>query len=272
MSKVERVARGNRAGKADMVLAAVEAGLTPFMQACLAKIHMDPDFVIKENARRKELRKDGSKVPNLKANAGSSPHWDYADILKTFSSLWPQFDSQITQMIALRNRGAGHRHLGQFTDKDLGHLCKYAEQLLRATGVVDEADFVERDFPQYLELARSDPSVLPSCLPENCHSVEEFLNVAGPVAGMPKPVSMQVTETKIPDCKTLRVGSKTLTLKPRTETGTVRQSFSHGRTKQLVVEKRGKRLVVEIAKIETAAAPAGMTAQEKQTDSEDKSR
>jgi translation initiation factor IF-2 len=34
-----------------------------------------------------------------------------------------------------------------------------------------------------------------------------------------------------------------LTLKPRVETGTVRQSFSHGRTKQVVVEKRGKRRV-----------------------------
>jgi translation initiation factor IF-2 len=34
-----------------------------------------------------------------------------------------------------------------------------------------------------------------------------------------------------------------LTLKPRVETGTVRQSFSHGRTKQVVVEKRGKRRI-----------------------------
>jgi translation initiation factor IF-2 len=34
-----------------------------------------------------------------------------------------------------------------------------------------------------------------------------------------------------------------LSLKPRVETGTVRQSFSHGRTKQVVVEKRGKRRV-----------------------------
>ena len=39
--------------------------------------------------------------------------------------------------------------------------------------------------------------------------------------------------------KPLSVPSKTLTLKPRVETGTVRQSFSHGRTKQVVVEKRG---------------------------------
>src|SRR6266567_7093916 len=43
--------------------------------------------------------------------------------------------------------------------------------------------------------------------------------------------------------KPLSVQSKTLTLKPRVETGTVRQSFSHGRTKQVVVEKRGKRRV-----------------------------
>ncbi len=41
----------------------------------------------------------------------------------------------------------------------------------------------------------------------------------------------------------LSVPTKTLTLKPRVETGTVRQSFSHGRTKQVVVEKRGKRRV-----------------------------
>src|SRR5438105_5105928 len=43
--------------------------------------------------------------------------------------------------------------------------------------------------------------------------------------------------------KPLSVPSKTLTLKPRVETGTVRQSFSHGRTKQVVVEKRGKRRI-----------------------------
>src|SRR6202140_2379046 len=41
----------------------------------------------------------------------------------------------------------------------------------------------------------------------------------------------------------LSVPAKTLTLKPRVETGTVKQSFSHGRTKQVVVEKRGKRRV-----------------------------
>src|SRR5260221_10265261 len=51
-----------------------------------------------------------------------------------------------------------------------------------------------------------------------------------------------MVDTKTPGDKTLSV-SKTWTLKPRVETGTVRQSFSHGRTKQVVVEKRGKRRV-----------------------------
>lgn len=50
-----------------------------------------------------------------------------------------------------------------------------------------------------------------------------------------------MVDTKTPGDKTLSVPSKTLTLKPRVETGTVRQSFSHGRSKQVVVEKRGKR-------------------------------
>ena len=52
-----------------------------------------------------------------------------------------------------------------------------------------------------------------------------------------------MVETKSPGDKTLSVPTKTLTLKPRVETGTVRQSFSHGRTKQVVVEKRGKRRI-----------------------------
>ena len=43
--------------------------------------------------------------------------------------------------------------------------------------------------------------------------------------------------------KKLSMQSKTLTLKPRVETGTVRQSFPHGRSKQVVVEKRGKRRI-----------------------------
>src|ERR1700686_1373825 len=48
---------------------------------------------------------------------------------------------------------------------------------------------------------------------------------------------------KTPGDRKLSVPNKTLTLKPRGETGTVKQSFSHGRTKQVVVEKRGKRRV-----------------------------
>jgi len=48
---------------------------------------------------------------------------------------------------------------------------------------------------------------------------------------------------KTPGDRKLSVPTKTLTLKPRVETGTVKQSFSHGRTKQVVVEKRGKRRV-----------------------------
>ncbi|HEY4986311.1 MAG TPA: translation initiation factor IF-2 associated domain-containing protein, partial [Bradyrhizobium sp.] len=50
-----------------------------------------------------------------------------------------------------------------------------------------------------------------------------------------------MAEQNTPGDKKLSVPSKTLTLKPRVETGTVRQSFPHGRSKQVVVEKRGKR-------------------------------
>ena len=53
-----------------------------------------------------------------------------------------------------------------------------------------------------------------------------------------------MADTTNPGDKKLGVTSKTtLTLKPRVETGTVRQSFPHGRTKQVVVEKRGKRRI-----------------------------
>jgi translation initiation factor IF-2 len=52
-----------------------------------------------------------------------------------------------------------------------------------------------------------------------------------------------MSETKNPGEKKLSVSSKTLTLKPRSETGTVRQSFSHGRSKQVVVEKVKRRVV-----------------------------
>ena len=64
------------------------------------------------------------------------------------------------------------------------------------------------------------------------------------------------TDTKSPGEKTLSVSSKTtLTLKPRAETGVVRQSFSHGRSKAVVVEKVRKRtLGPGEAKAEPAAA------------------
>src|SRR5215813_12559841 len=52
------------------------------------------------------------------------------------------------------------------------------------------------------------------------------------------------TDTKNPGDKRLSVSpTKTLTLKPRAETGMVRQSFSHGRSKAVVVEKVHKRRV-----------------------------
>ena len=64
-----------------------------------------------------------------------------------------------------------------------------------------------------------------------------------------------MVDTKTPGDKTLSMPSKTLTLKPRVETGTVRQSFSHGRSKQVVVEKRGKRRLPGEAAPAEAAAP-----------------
>jgi translation initiation factor IF-2 len=51
-----------------------------------------------------------------------------------------------------------------------------------------------------------------------------------------------MTETKNPGEKKLSTPGK-LTLKPRTETGVVRQSFSHGRSKQVVVETVKRRSV-----------------------------
>jgi translation initiation factor IF-2 len=64
-----------------------------------------------------------------------------------------------------------------------------------------------------------------------------------------------MSETKNPGEKKLSVSGKTLTLKPRTETGVVRQSFSHGRSKQVVVEKVKRRTVggPGEAKVEAAA-------------------
>ncbi|HMK81253.1 MAG TPA: translation initiation factor IF-2 [Xanthobacteraceae bacterium] len=67
------------------------------------------------------------------------------------------------------------------------------------------------------------------------------------------------TDTKNPGDKTLSVSStKTLTLKPRSETGTVRQSFSHGRSKAVVVEKVRTRRPGpgEVKAPEPAPAPA----------------
>src|SRR6201747_2076556 len=69
-----------------------------------------------------------------------------------------------------------------------------------------------------------------------------------------------MVDTKSPGDKTLSVPTKTLTLKPRVETGTVRQSFSHGRTKQVVVEKRGKRRVAGDAPVTETQAPEPVVA------------
>jgi len=71
-----------------------------------------------------------------------------------------------------------------------------------------------------------------------------------------------MADTKNTGDKTLSVSSKTLSLKPRSETGVVRQSFSHGRTKQVVVEKKPKRRLpgegpaVHEARAPEAPAPA----------------
>jgi len=70
-----------------------------------------------------------------------------------------------------------------------------------------------------------------------------------------------MSDTKTPGEKKLSVSK--LTLKPRTETGVVRQSFSHGRSKQVVVEKVKRRSIggaaevkAEPAPVETARKPA----------------
>src|SRR5205823_14935787 len=64
-----------------------------------------------------------------------------------------------------------------------------------------------------------------------------------------------MSETKTPGEKKLSVSGKTLTLKPRTETGVVRQSFSHGRSKQVVVEKVKRRTVGGPGESKAEAAP-----------------
>src|SRR5450631_4092229 len=70
-----------------------------------------------------------------------------------------------------------------------------------------------------------------------------------------------MSDTKTPGEKKLSVSK--LTLRPRTETGVVRQSFSHGRSKQVVVEKVKRRSIggaaevkAEPAPVETARKPA----------------
>ena len=63
-----------------------------------------------------------------------------------------------------------------------------------------------------------------------------------------------MSETKDPGEKKLSVSK--LTLKPRTETGVVRQSFSHGRSKQVVVEKVKRRAVGGAAEARVEQAPA----------------
>ena len=62
-----------------------------------------------------------------------------------------------------------------------------------------------------------------------------------------------MSDTKNPGEKKLSVGK--LTLKPRTETGVVRQSFSHGRSKQVVVEKVKRRSVGGAPEIKAEPAP-----------------
>ena len=62
-----------------------------------------------------------------------------------------------------------------------------------------------------------------------------------------------MSETKNPGEKKLSVGK--LTLKPRTDTGVVRQSFSHGRSKQVVVEKVKRRSIGGLAEAKPEPAP-----------------
>jgi translation initiation factor IF-2 len=68
-----------------------------------------------------------------------------------------------------------------------------------------------------------------------------------------------MAETNTPGEKKLSVSSKTLSLKPRTETGTVRQTFGGGRSKQVVVEVK-KRRVLSDGKPEHGAPAAGPAA------------
>src|SRR6185437_4576914 len=63
-----------------------------------------------------------------------------------------------------------------------------------------------------------------------------------------------MSDTKDPGEKKLGLGK--LTLKPRTETGVVRQSFSHGRSKQVVVEKVKRRSIGGAPEVRPEPAPA----------------
>jgi translation initiation factor IF-2 len=63
------------------------------------------------------------------------------------------------------------------------------------------------------------------------------------------------TDTKSPGEKLSVSSTKTLTLKPRAETGVVRQSFSHGRSKAVVVEKVKRRIGPGEAKAPESAPP-----------------
>ena len=72
---------------------------------------------------------------------------------------------------------------------------------------------------------------------------------------------MAETTEKTGEKKLSITSAKTLTLKPRSETGVVRQSFSHGRTKAVVVEKvrsrvPGKTITAKVEVAAPAATPA----------------
>jgi translation initiation factor IF-2 len=69
-----------------------------------------------------------------------------------------------------------------------------------------------------------------------------------------------MTEKQSPDGKKLSVGKPTLSLKPRTETGVVRQSFSHGRSKQVVVEVKRSRTATAPKEGKSEAVAAGLGA------------
>src|SRR5258708_24320208 len=73
------------------------------------------------------------------------------------------------------------------------------------------------------------------------------------------------TESKAPGAKLSVTPTKTLTLKPRSETGVVRQSFSHGRSKAVVVEKVKRRIerpgeAKTVEAVPAAPAPAAPAA------------